>query len=200
MVDDHAITRLGVIALLHTHPDMLVVGEAGHGGEAVDLFNRLRPDLVLMNLRMPEIDGIRATTAILTQDPEARVMLLSDHDTDDEIRRAFEAGVYGYVPKTADLAELVAAIRIVAEGGRFVTEDVAQRIRAVTGEPALTAHERRILMLISKGLSNHEIAQLVTLTPGTVRIYVSQILAKLGAANRAEAVALALGRGILRGD
>ncbi len=200
VAEDHVIARFGLRGLVDQEPDMQVVAEAKHGGEAVEKFRTHRPDLVLMDLRMPEMDGIQATTTIRHEDPTARILVLSSYDADDEIRRAFDAGAAGYIMKEADAVELFHAIRVVQGGGPYVPPRIAARLAARVGETRLTSHERRILQLISKGLSNREIAGRVSLAPGTVRIYVSNILSKLGAGNRAEAVARALEHGIIRND
>jgi two-component system NarL family response regulator len=198
IVEDHLVARFGLRTLLEQQKDMQVVGEAKHGGEALVRFRETRPDLVVMDLRMPEGSGIQAITAIRREAPDAHILVLSSYDTDDEIRGALHAGATGYIMKEAEAEELLHAIHVVHEGGRYLPPRLAAQLAVAQEAAGLSARHREILWMMSKGLSNREIARLTSLTAGSVRIYVSRILTKLGAANRAEAVATALERGILR--
>jgi two-component system NarL family response regulator len=198
VADDHFVARFGLKGLLGDQPDLEVVGEAKSGAEAVTLARQSRPDVVLMDLRMPGLDGVQATAAILREDPKARVLIVSSYDTEADVLRVNEAGAAGYIMKEAEPEELLRAIRAVAAGGRYLPPNIQARLEEGAEHGKLNARDLRILQHIGEGLSNKEIAEKMSLTAGTVRIYVSNILARLGVANRAEAVSLAIRRGLIR--
>ena len=198
IVEDHLVARFGLHTLLEQQKDMQVVGEAKHGGEALLRFRETRPDIVIMDLRMPEGGGVPAIAAIRREAPDAHILVLSSYDTDDEILGALQAGATGYIMKEAEAEDLLQAIHAVHKGERYLPPRLAAQLAVAQEAAGLSARHREILWMMSKGLSNREIARLSSLTAGSVRIYVSRILTKLGAANRAEAVATALERGILR--
>jgi DNA-binding NarL/FixJ family response regulator len=200
--DDHPLVRKGIAAILAAEPDMNLVAEAGGGNEAVEMFQKHRPDVTLMDLRMPGVDGVAATVAIRAVDPDAKVIALTSYDGDQEIYRALSAGVSGYLLKEMVHADVVGAVRLVYAGRRLVPAAVAERLSAHSPLPAaaLTPREVEVLQLAARGLSNKEIAQRLGTAGGTVKTQVQSILAKLRASDRAHAVTLAVERGILRLD
>lgn len=179
---------------------MAVVGEAGSGEEAVRLFRELRPDVVLMDLRLPGMSGAEATVEILREWPEARVLVFSSYSGDEDIHRCLRAGARAYLLKDMLRRELIEAMRIVLAGHRYLPKAVQQRLRERKSYKDLTAREREILGLIVKGLRNREIAEILGTSEGTVRIHVSHILEKLGATDRTEAAVVAIERGIVALD
>jgi two-component system response regulator NreC len=208
IVDDHTLVRQGVRSLLEPEDDIEVVGEASGGREAVSKANDLKPDVVLMDLAMPDLNGMEATQLIRTQHPEVQVLALSMHGTDDYLFRVLEAGASGYVLKEADGAELVAAIRAVHAGGAFIYPSLAKRLveqfllRVGSGEErssydALTEREREVLALIGEGLTNEEIAGRLSLSVHTVQTHRSNIMEKLGLHNRAQLVTYAARVGLI---
>ena len=200
--DDHPLVRKGIAAILAGEPDLLLVAEAGDGGEAVKLFELHRPDVTLMDLRMPGVDGIAATVAIRAVSPTAKVIALTSYDGDQEIYRALAAGVSGYLLKEMVHTDVVGAIRLVHAGKTLVPPAVAERLGAHSPLPAaaLTPREVEVLALAARGFSNKEIAQQLGTAGGTVKTQVQSILAKLRASDRTHAVTLAVERGILRLD
>lgn len=201
LADDHPVVRDGLAAMLSTQPDFAVVGEAGTGAEAVTEAARLRPDVVLMDLEMPALDGIEAIRRLRTAAPAVQVVVLTAFDTDERIVGALQAGAQGYLLKGAPRAEIFAAIRTVAAGGALIPPVVASKllrqVRAAEHPDALTAREREVLGLVAAGLSNQEIAARLSISERTVKFHVSAVLAKLGAKNRTQAVRLSRERGLL---
>ncbi len=197
IADDHFVARFGLRGLVSDQPDMEVVGEAKTGAEAVTLYRQIRPDVVLMDIRMPDLDGIQATLAISRDDAGARILIVSSYDTEADVQKVHAAGAAGYVMKEAEPDELLQAIRTVAGGGRHVPPAIAARLAVGATQIQPSPRDLEIVQLIGDGLSNKQIAEKLDLTAGTVRIYVSQILGRLGAANRAEAVTIALRRGLI---
>jgi DNA-binding NarL/FixJ family response regulator len=197
-VDDHPLVRKGIASILNNEPDIRLVAEAGNGHQAVELFRQHHPDVTLMDLRMPELDGIGAARAILAEFPVARIIALTSYDGDQEIYRALEAGVKGYLLKEMVHTEVLRAIRIVHAGKRLMPPEVAQRLSEYFPQSALSPRETEVLTLVARGLSNKEIAEQIGTAGGTVKIHVQNILAKLGAADRTHAVTIALKRGVIR--
>jgi DNA-binding NarL/FixJ family response regulator len=198
LADDHAIVREGFAAILRSQPDIEVVGQAADGNAAVAWFRKLHPDLLLVDLRMPGLSGVEVITAIRTEDPAARAIVLTTFDGDEDIFRALEAGARGYLLKDSSTAELLDAIHIVHAGERRVPPEVAARLveRASSG-PALSPREIEVLRLIAAGKTNKEIASALFISEGTVKTHVNSIHEKLGVRDRTEAVMTALRRGIL---
>jgi DNA-binding NarL/FixJ family response regulator len=200
IADDHPVVRDGLAAMLATQPDFTVVGEAGTGAEAVAAAARLRPDIVLMDLEMPVLDGIEAIRRLRAADPATQVVVLTAFDTDDRIVGALQAGAQGYLLKGAPRAEIFAALRTVSAGGALLQPVVASKllrqVRAAEGPDALSRRERDVLALVVAGLANKEIAARLAIRERTVKFHVSSILSKLGAANRTQAARLARERGL----
>lgn len=199
-VDDHEVLRQGLTAVLSTQPDMEVVAEAGDGVAAVEEFQRHRPDVTLMDLRLPRLSGSEAIAAIRGDTPNARVIVLTTYDGIDDIHRALHAGARGYLLKDTLRRELVEAVRTVHRGGFWVSPPVAQRLAESMPHTSLTRRELDILGCIVRGLSNKEIAVELGVAEGTVRIHVSHVLEKLGVSDRTQAAVAAIERGIFHLD
>jgi DNA-binding NarL/FixJ family response regulator len=196
-VDDHPLVRKGIASILANEADMELVGEANNGREAVEMFKEFKPDVVLMDLRMPELDGTSATRMIRQEAPEAKIIALTSYDGDQDIYRALEAGVRGYILKEMVHTEVVRAIRTVHAGKRLMPQEVAERLSEYFPQVALTPREVEVLGLVAKGMANKEIATRLGTASGTVKMHIQNILAKLGAADRTHAVTIAMERGIL---
>ncbi len=199
IADDHPTLRDGLRAILDTQDDMQVVGEAANGMEAVERAAALRPDVVLMDLEMPALDGVEATRRIAEQLPATPVIVLTAFDTDDRIIGAVEAGARGYLLKGATRDEIFRAIRVAREGGTLLQPAIASKLlrhvnapRAARGPDTLSEREREVLALLVEGLMNKEIARRLLVTERTVKFHVASILAKLDVPNRAAAVRVAL--------
>jgi DNA-binding NarL/FixJ family response regulator len=200
LVDDHRIVREGLSSMLHTQPDLQVVGEAANGHEAIARIEDLRPDVVLLDLEMPELDGVHVLKHIRSRFPEVRVVVLTAFASDERILDAVRAGAKGYLLKDAGLAEVIQAIRTVATGGSHLEASIEARLlgslerleHSGQGTIVLTERERTILQLIARGYSNKTIGDTLHLAERTVKLSISIIFQKLGVTNRAEAVAKAL--------
>ncbi len=198
--DDHPAMRKGIASILANEPDMELVGEAGGGREAVELCHACRPDVILMDLRMPGLDGIEAIRLIRLDLPDARIIALTSFDGDQDIYRALEAGVWGYLLKDRAHTEIVRAIRTVHSGGRLIQTEVTKRLRDHLPRSALTPREIEVLRYVASGLGNKEIGERLGTSVGTIKIHIQNILSKLGASDRTHAVIIALRRGILHLD
>jgi two-component system, NarL family, response regulator len=198
LVDDHLVVRIGLRSLLEAQPDMTVVGEAGGGTAAVETFTRCRPDVTLMDLRMPDLSGTEATAAIRRNAPDARVLVLTTYDNDEDIYRALEAGAVGYLLKNNESGPLLAAIRAVHAGAYRLPPALAARLAQRRAAPELSQRELEVLLLIVKGQSNKEIGNTLGLAENTVKNHVKMILDKLGVADRTQAATTALQRGLAR--
>jgi DNA-binding NarL/FixJ family response regulator len=196
-VDDHDLVRKGIAAILSTEADLELVGAASCGVEAIALFREHKPDVTLMDLRLSDMSGSEVTAAIRQEFPEARIIALTSYDGDQDIYRALEAGVRGYLLKEMVHTEVVKAIRVVHAGKRFIPAEVAQQLTGFFPDVALTPREVEVLGLVAKGLGNKEVGDVLGTAPGTVKAHVQSILAKLGAKDRTHAVTIALRRGII---
>jgi DNA-binding NarL/FixJ family response regulator len=199
VVDDHPVVRDGLIAMLATQPDMVLSGEAGTGAQALELAAALQPDVILLDLEMPGMDGVEVLRHLPGVAPDARAVVLTAYDTDERIVSAVQAGARGYLLKGAPREEIFRAIRIVHGGGSLLQPIVASKLlRQVSeGIEPLTPRELEVLALLARGATNREIATGLVITERTAKFHVSSILGKLGADNRTEAVALAAQRGLI---
>ena len=198
IADDHAIVRRRLHSILQIEKDFTVVGEASNGAEAVEMARLLKPHVLIMDLIMPEKSGSEATTEILAERPETRILLLTTFGTADDVARALEAGAAGALMKTSDESKIIAAIRTVAAGGNAISDEIKRLIAESPPAPKLTPRQLEILNSMSRGYSNAEIAKLFGINEFTVREHVTNIKAKLDASNRAEAVAIALRKSLLK--
>jgi DNA-binding NarL/FixJ family response regulator len=201
IADDHPIVRSGIMGLLASQPDFEVVGEASNGREAVTVVERTRPDVVLTDLRMPELDGVGAIREMCALVPPPKVLVLTTYDTDADILRAVEAGATGYLLKETPREELFSAIRATAAGQSVLSPSVASRLvgRArESGERSLSAREIEVLMLVARGTSNKLVARDLGISETTVKTHLLHIFSKLGVDDRTAAVTTAVERGIIR--
>ncbi|CAL8970591.1 MAG: DNA-binding response regulator [Cellulomonas sp. 73-145] len=201
IADDHPVVRSGLAGMLAVEPDLEVVGEAADGEEAVALATGLRPDLVLMDLRMPRMDGAEATARIAREVPGVHVLVLTTYETDTDILRAVEAGATGYLLKDTPRDQLVAGLRAAARGESALSPSVARRLvqQLRGGDERLTAREQEVLALVARGLSNVAIGRELYITEATVKTHLLRAFAKLGVDDRTRAVTVAIERGILPG-
>jgi DNA-binding NarL/FixJ family response regulator len=197
-VDDPPLMREGIAAMIRDQPDLRLVAEAASGGEAIRRHREHRPDVTLMDLRLPDMSGIEAVIAIRAELPEARVLMLTTFEGDMDIQRALRAGARGYLLKSMPPAELVAAIREVHAGRKRIPPQVAAQLAEHLGEEDLTARELEVLEQVAAGGRNREIAGTLSISEETVKVHVKHVMEKLGARDRTEAVSIALRRGILR--
>ena len=198
LADDHAMVRMGLVSLLGTKKDLQVVGEAEDGDEAVRKVLDLKPDVVLMDLLMPKKDGVDATIEILSKLPDTKILLLTSAASSDVIAHALKGGAAGALLKSADFSALVAAIHTVAAGGHVIDPEVQKLLKNDPPLPELTSRQEEILTLVTRGLTNADIARQFDIRESSVKEHVNQICSKLGAANRAEAVAIALRKHLLK--
>jgi DNA-binding NarL/FixJ family response regulator len=197
-VDDHPLVRKGIASILGNEPDMKLVAEAGNGQDAVVMFKAHQPDVTLMDLRMPNMDGIEATRQIRADSPDAKIIALTSFDGDQEIYKALEAGIRGYLLKEMVHTEVVRAIRLVHSGKRLMPPEVTERLTEYFPKAALTPREVEVLTLVASGLANKEIAARLGTADGTVKIHVQNILSKLNASDRTHAVTIGIQRGIIK--
>jgi DNA-binding NarL/FixJ family response regulator len=197
-VDDHPLLREGIAALIGNEPDMELVAEASTGREAIDQFRKVRPDVTLMDVQMPDMSGIDALIAIREEAPTAKVIVLTTYGGDALAMRAIKAGAQAYVLKGLVRKELLETIRAVNRGQKRIHPDVAIELAQHTGESTLTAREIEVLSLVAAGNSNKRIAASLSITEDTAKGHLKSILAKLGASDRTRAVTLALKRGIIQ--
>jgi DNA-binding NarL/FixJ family response regulator len=198
VVDDHYVVRMGLIGVVNLEVDMEVVGEAADGAQAVQMFEKCRPDLVLMDLRMPFKDGIWATAEIRGKHPDARILMLTTFDGDTDIHRAVNAGAQGYLLKNSTRGKVIPALRAVAAGQRWMPKEISERLAARNIFEDLTAREIQVLEQMAKGLANKEIGDVLKITEHTVKGHLKNILGKLLVADRTEAVTKAVQRGIIQ--
>lgn len=190
--------RLGLIGAISTEADIEVVGETGSGIEAVTMHARLLPDITLMDGILPDIHGMEAMRRILQSTPEARIIMVSINDTAEDVHRALAAGARGYIPKSSEKETIVRAIRGVAAGGRFLTDELSRKLAERGHQPLLSNRELDVLRLVARGFANKQIASELALGEATVKTHVRHILEKLNAPDRTRAVTLAIEKGMLR--
>jgi DNA-binding NarL/FixJ family response regulator len=198
LVDDHSVVRMGLAAVLSLEEDLVVAAEAEDGAQALEKFRQEKPDVVLMDVRMPGTDGLEALRALMTQWPGARVMMLTTSELDEDIHRAIEAGAAGYLQKSVSREELVRAIHQVHLGGSYIPEATARRLGQLAKRKQLSHREVEVLDGMRRGLSNRDIAVALSISEHTVKAHVKAILQKLESADRAEAVARGFEQGLLR--
>jgi DNA-binding NarL/FixJ family response regulator len=197
-VDDHPIMREGIAAIIRNEPDMLLVGEASSGREAIQMYREHRPDITLMDLRLPDIGGIDAMIAIRTEFADARVIMLTTFEGDVEIHRTLEAGARGYMLKSMPRRQLVEMIRRVHAGKKHIPPEIAAQLAEHISDEALSKREIDVLSRIAGGNRNSDIAALLFISEETVKGHVKHIMDKLGASDRTEAVAIGIRRGIIQ--
>jgi two-component system NarL family response regulator len=200
IVEDHFVVRAGLTAIINSQMDMVTVAEAGNGKQAVDLFEQYQPDVTLMDLRIPALSGTEAIAAIVKKFPPAKIIVLSTYGGDEEIFKALQAGARAYFLKDVKGQDLINAIRAVHAGQRPLPPEIASRLAERIPRSELSPRELEILKLIAKGGSNREIARALVISEGTVRVHASNIFAKLGCSDRAQAVSKAFLRGIIHID
>ncbi len=196
VVDDHPIMRMGIVAIINAQKDMAVCGQAGSGEEAVRMFRSHRPDITLMDLRLPGMSGLEALRTIRREDPAAHCVVLTTYEGDEDIHQALAAGAAGYLIKAMSNDTLVTALRKVHQGNRFLPPPVAESLAARTPNSDLSPREREVLSLMVHGKSNKDIASSLGITEATVKCHVSVILERLGVNDRTQAVIAALQRGL----
>jgi two-component system NarL family response regulator len=197
VVDDHHIVRQGLVALLSTVPQFTVVAEARDGSEAVELHQKFKPDITIMDLRLPRMSGVDAITAIRAVSPQARFIVLTTFDGDEDIYRALQAGAKGYLLKGMNADELTDAIRTVHAGRTRIPTVVAERLAERVSGTELTAREHEVLRLIVQGYSNKEIGNQLHISEATVKTHINNLLSKLGVSDRTQAATTALQRGLV---
>jgi DNA-binding NarL/FixJ family response regulator len=196
-VDDHPLLREGLAAVIHGEKDMLIVGEAANGREAIEMFRNHRPDVTLMDLQMPDLNGIDAVTAIRQEHPQARIIVLTTYEGDALARRALRAGVAGYILKDMIRTDLLEAIRLVHAGRRYIPQKIAAELAEHYSEDDLSGREIEVLKEVARGTSNKIIASHLSISEATVKAHMQNILLKLGASDRTHAVSIATSRGFL---
>ncbi|AFY34054.1 response regulator transcription factor [Calothrix sp. PCC 7507] len=197
IVDDHPVVRQGLAAMIDREPDMAVVGQVCNGHEAVATFRQHQPDVTLMDLRMPEMDGVAAISAICNEFEDSRIIVLTTYDGDEDIYRGLKAGAKGYLLKDAEPDELLTAIRVVNTGQKYIPTSVGAKLAERVGILQLSARELEVIGLMATGKTNQEIGAALRISEGTVKYHVNNILSKLGVSDRIQAVITALKRGIV---
>jgi DNA-binding NarL/FixJ family response regulator len=197
-VDDHPLLREGIAAIINSQPDMVMVAQASTGREAIQLFRQHRPDVTLMDLRMPDVSGIDAMSAILAEFADARIVMLTTLEGDVDIQRSLAAGARGYLLKNMPPKELVEAVRQVHAGRKRIPQEVAAQLAEHIADEALTVREIEVLLQVSGGNRNREIAEHLAISEETVKVHVKHIMEKLGASDRTAAVSIAVRRGIIQ--
>jgi len=197
IVDDHLVVRMGLSALISFEPGMSVIGEAEDGECALELVRRYHPDVVVMDVMMPNMDGTKATARIASEFPETRILVLTTFSESKDVVEALDAGATGAIVKDSSQQELISAIRAVAEGKRVISPEISRTIAGVSQKPQLSDRHRLILGYVAKGLSNPEIGKLLGIGPDCVKAHLKIIYARLGVATRTEAVAFAFQENLL---
>ena len=197
LVDDHQIVRMGLAAIIAAEDDLCLVGEASDGVEAVNLARKLAPDVILMDLMMPQKDGAEATGEILAANPQAKILVLTTFGESQEVERALDAGACGALIKDTPRGELVAAVREVRDGRRVVSPEIEHVLKSRSGRPRLSPRQLEVLAFVAQGLTSKEIAARMGITPDSVNGHLRAIFSHLHAASRTEAVATAMHLGLL---
>jgi DNA-binding NarL/FixJ family response regulator len=197
-VDDHPLLREGISAMIKSQPDMELVAEASRGKEGLERFRQHRPDVTLMDLRLPDMNGIDAMAAIRTEFPDARIIILTTFEGDVEIQRALEAGARGYLLKSMPPKELLDGIRQVHAGKKRIPPEIVAQLAEHLSDETLTAREVEVLQQVAGGNRNKDIAEHLFISEETVKVHVKHVMEKLGASDRTEAVAIAIRRGIIQ--
>jgi RNA polymerase sigma factor (sigma-70 family) len=200
VVDDHPVVRAGLKALIDTEPDMQVVGDAGSEEEALKAFEVLKPDVTLMDLRLPDASGVDVATRLQSKWTDARIIMFSSYTREEDIYAALKSGVCSYIRKGAPASELLQAIRAAHAGKRYISPEIGQQVVDHLAQDDLSPREREVLQLMFEGRSNKEIAARLGISEHTVNIHTRNVMGKLGASRRTEAIATALRRGILNVD
>lgn len=198
IADDHLVVRRGLATLIEDSPEMCLVGEVNNGKEAVDLYIRHRPDILLLDLRMPEMDGLVAITAVRTHYPGARILVLTTYDNDEDIYRAFQAGANAYLLKDVAAEELIETIRAVHAGQTRIPPLIAAKLARRMREPELTQRETELLRLLVAGRSNKQIQETLFISSNTVKTHIRNIMSKINAECRTQLVNISLKRGLVR--
>jgi DNA-binding NarL/FixJ family response regulator len=197
-VDDHALVREGIATVINDQPDMQVVADAANGGQGISQFRQYRPDVTLLDLRLPDMSGIEALTAVRREFPEARIIMLTTFDGDVEVQRALEAGARGYLLKSMAPESMFQVIRQVHNGKAHVSAEIAMHLAEHLSDERLTRREIDVLQQIAEGNRNSDIAAKLFVAEGTVKVHVKNIMQKLGATDRTHAVTIAVRRGIIQ--
>jgi DNA-binding NarL/FixJ family response regulator len=197
VADDHPVVAQGLVALLECEADITVVGQAYDGCQAVEQFHQHQPDVTLMDLRMPQMDGVAAITAICTLVDDARIIVLTTYDSDEDIYRGLRAGAKGYLLKDAEPDELLVAIRMVHSGKKYIPPDIGAKLAERMTNPQLSDRELEVVHLMVAGNSTQEISTALSIAESTVKFHVNNILSKLGVSDRTQAIVAALKRGIV---
>ena len=197
-VDDHPLLQEGLAAVIRRQPDLDLVGEAANGADAIRLFRSERPDVTLMDLRLPDMSGIEVTTRIRAEFPDARIIILTTFDGDVEVRRALDAGARSYVLKSMPPKDIVQMIRDVQAGKRRIPSVIAEHLAEHYGEDGLTGREIEVLRQIAAGGRNKDVAATLAISEETVKVHMRHIMEKLGAIDRTQAVAIGVRRGIIQ--
>ena len=198
LADDHLVVRMGLAAIIGIEKDLELAGEAGNGQDAVRLAAELNPDVIIMDLMMPKLDGVRAIERILKENPDQKVLILTTFGASEDIKRALNAGAIGAVVKDSAHAELIDAIRATARGERTLSPSIKSQLKTSDSAPNLTPRQIEILSYVAKGLNNREIAPLIGIGPDCVKAHLKTAFARLGAASRSEAVAIAIQKHLLK--
>jgi two-component system NarL family response regulator len=198
LVDDHALLRTGVANIINQEPDLEVVAEAGDGIEAIDAYERHHPDVILLDLRMPRMEGVEVVRRLRERDPRARVIVLTTYDTDDEIERALKAGAKAYALKDISAEDLVGCIRAVLAGRTYIAPAAAAKLAEGVTRVQLTPREMAALRLMADGKANKEIATALDISERTVKTHLGHLFEKLGVTSRTEAIKVATRRGLVR--
>lgn len=199
LADDHMVVRMGIASLLSFANGIEVIGEADNGLDAVKLAHELKPDVVLMDLQMPELNGVEATARIHADNPGAKILILTSFGTSAELKRAMDAGAAGALVKSSSRTEIVDAIHGVMTGGQVMSNEIRHTIENFSAMPEMSPRQIEILNLVAKGFSNKEIAKIVGISPETVKEHVANIFSRIGASSRAEAATLAVNLGLITG-